>query len=107
MAKFIVKPGRSFGAFSQYQAGDIVEIDPELAEPFADKLTAYDVDGAEEEAEEEVNFGSLPDRIVLALVAEGVTPDVLTLMSDDDLLAIDGIGEGSVADIRKQYPEAK
>jgi hypothetical protein len=43
--RYKVRAGRTFGAFSQYQSGDIVELDEKAAVPFLDKLEPVEGEG--------------------------------------------------------------
>lgn len=105
----MVKQGVKFGHDGRYLPGDIVELTDREAGGFLDKLTPvasivpeYDstlVGGGEDEP------GALSERIVAALEAADITPDMLPLLTDEEIIALDGIGQSSLEKIREQYPQ--
>ena len=116
MPTYAVRPGVTFGKDNQYIPGDEVELSEAEAKPFLDKLAFVwnDVDVvfvdagnavSESSSSDIVSFGDLPDRAIRALVKAGVTPDMLSLMTDDEIVEIEDVGLSALAKIRKLYPK--
>jgi DNA uptake protein ComE-like DNA-binding protein len=114
MPKYVVKPGFVFGKSRQHKAGDVVEMSEAEALPFGDKLrllgqndgrqlTVNPAPKVEMEASVSVD-APLPNGFPHAdkLTAGGY--DTLTAVrqaTDDDLLAVSGIGKVSLRSIRE------
>jgi hypothetical protein len=102
MNKFKVKRGMSFGKDNQYGPGDNVVLSPEDAAGFLDKLEPVD-----EPIEEPAGWNGLDGKIVAALEAAGFSPlMVADNTTDDELLAIEGIGQAAVKKIRSALGNA-
>jgi hypothetical protein len=96
MARWRVKPGFTFGAFSQHRPGDIVEMTEAEAAGFLDKLEQVD--------EPRNTLGEIPGvgaDIGLALALAGFASlETLAVASDADLLEINGMTAEALGAIR-------
>ena len=102
MRQYTVRPGYTFGNRGQYQPGDVVEMAEAEAAGFLDKLELVQM------IEEGPMFGvegqmaTLKDSILSKLVDAGFLMDGMILSAtDEELLAIDGIGEAALGTIRE------
>lgn len=110
MAIYMVKAGRRFGIENQHGPGDKVELSPQEAAGFLDKLSGplaeevalRQAQGADGEPVEP-SWGDLAAKTVAALEAAGMTPATAKAASDDDLLAIEGIGPAALVAIRGAF----
>lgn len=114
MATWRVRPGFTFGAFNQFGPGDLVELSAFEAGGFLDKLepaspaepliaTGSVVVGGEALPADWLDFGDLSKHmnVVRLLVANGYdTPASVQMASDDELLAIKGIGPRALGALR-------
>jgi hypothetical protein len=112
MGKIIyqVKPGYRFGALDQYEPGDKVELSPEEAQGFLDKLQPVEepstpANGGGEQPPSP--WGALVPKLVEFLTTASLTPEMLPTTSDEALLAIDGIGPAALKQIREVFPAAQ
>lgn len=95
---YIVRPGRHFGKAWEYGPGDKVLLTQREAAPLIGRV----IDEIEVIPEPEVGgFTELPDRVVLALASAGIDAADLPDMSDDEIVAIDGIGPSMLVKIRE------
>lgn len=102
-----VKPGRQFGTVNVYSAGDLVELTEQEAFGFLDILQPAESDI--DEVADDDSFDSTPitslnlnGRIEAALLAAGFdVAGELNDASDEQLLAIEGIGAAALSTIRK------
>lgn len=101
--QYQVKPGCYHGVGKTFGPGAIVELEPEEAAGFLDKLEPVEPAPATQ-AEPASEWGGLPDKIVDALQTAGLTPAQVAMASDDDLLAIDGIGRAALTRVREVFP---
>lgn len=114
--KFVVRPGATFGPGRIYQAGDIVEME-EVAYPgFADKLAPFEEEAEPEAAstgeaageQEESTAPPVLTELLSAPVAKALieagldTVDLVRAASDEELLAVEGIGAKTLSYIREQ-----
>lgn len=117
MATWRVRPGFTFGAFNQFGPGDLVELSEFEAGGFRDKLEPADsspppaepttisgsaVVGGELPADW-LDFGDLSKHmnVVRLLVANGYdTPASVQMASDEELIAIKGIGPKALGALR-------
>ena len=103
MATYMVKAGRRFGAENQYGPGDKVELSPQEAAGFLDKLSGPLAEEVAEPDAGDLSWGDLAAKTVAALEAAGMTPATAKAASDDDLLAIEGIGPAALVAIRGAF----
>lgn len=111
MAIYMVKAGRRFGGDNQYGPGDKVELSPQEAAGFLDKLSGPlaeevaepDAGGGTNPPAGDLSWGDLAAKTVTALEAAGMTPATAKAASDDDLLAIEGIGPAALVAIRGAF----
>ena len=125
-----VKPGQTFGVRADYGPGDIVELTEREATGLLDKLEPVEAnaeqpgkklvttvapevdDQSEEQAEEsddepdDQRYLTLPGSVIVALQDGGYfEDDVIRGATDDELLALDGVGPGTLRKIRALYTE--
>lgn len=106
MDEYRVKPGQRFGAQNQYGPGDKVLLSPEEAQGFLDKLELVPLpnppqgEGTVDGSGGSSPWGKLDAKTVAVLEAAGLTPDVVQELTDDDLLAIKGVGPATLLAIR-------
>lgn len=106
MAEYQVKTGQRFGAQNQYGPGDKVLLSPEEAAGFLDKLELVPLpnppqgEGTVDGSGGSSPWGRLDAKIVAVLETASLTPEAVQAMSDDDLLAIKGIGPAALQTIR-------
>ncbi len=114
MTKYVVLPGFRFGASKQFGPGDVVELAPEDAASFLDKLapladepapvtpvTAPDTGAV---VVDNANWGRLAENLKLVRVLQDAgyrTPGMVQMATDEELLALDGIGPKSLAVVRE------
>lgn len=109
-----VKPGFTHGLNEMYGPGDKVLLSPEEARGFLDKLRPCDPpadqlrtvglgDGGQG-ADNVTQWGALAPKLAEILVALGLTPEQVQAKSDEELLAIDGIGPAALKAIREAFP---
>lgn len=125
MATYRVKPGFRHGKSKEYGPGDNIELSVEEASGFLDKLELVDStssstgdDGQQPPNGDDGNqqppnggdnlntiepWRGLEAKIVIALEAGGVTPAMVTTLTDDELLSVAGIGAASLAKIRSAF----
>lgn len=100
-----VRTGKRFGAFDQYQSGDTVVLDELAAVPFLDKLEPVTpATGAGNSAPFAPPSDTLPNGFPHAtkLAASGYTTvTAVREATDAQLIALKGIGEKAVAEIRE------
>lgn len=123
MPQYRVRQGMHFGASKEYKAGDVVELTEAEALGFLDKLALADetdgrelvttapglfettaADTGEDAPHTAVVADTLPDGFPYAdkLAAGGYTTlTAVDSASDDDLLAVKGIGKASLQAIRE------
>lgn len=116
MATYRVKPGYRHGKDGQYGPGDNIELSVEEAAGFLDKLELVEASAGSATGNEQ-GQQPLPDdklnsiepwrgldaKVVLLLEAATITPAMMTSMSDDELLAVAGIGPASLTKIRAAF----
>lgn len=107
MPQYKVKPDVRHGVAGRYGPGDIIELAERDAAPFSDKL---ELDDPEAELEVELSplarFRIFDARILKLLEGAGLeTLSDVADATDDELLAIDGIGQLTLARIREQISE--
>lgn len=123
MATYRVKPGYWHGAANQYGPGDNIELSVEEAAGFLDKLVLVE-EGDDRQPTTDDGQASRPEgprsagdddlsaiepwrgleaKVVLALEAGGVTPAMVPTLSDDELLAVAGIGPAALKKIRSAF----
>jgi hypothetical protein len=118
MATWRVRPGFTFGAFNQHGPGALVELSEFEAAGFLDKLETADsapppaepvtisesaVVGGDALPPIWLDFGDLSKHLnmVRLLIANGYdTPAAVQMASDDELLAIKGIGPKALGALR-------
>lgn len=131
MAKYRVARGHHWGTGDRkIMAEGIVELDPQDAAMFipwklipvgdtegpGTAVTPAAVDdttvdpsvqpegpGASQEGPEE--WGDLPDRLIDLLEASDVFPEDLRTMTDNQIMALEGVGPKYLGDIRAIYPK--
>lgn len=100
-----VREGKRFGAFDQYESGDTVVLDELAAVPFLDKLEPVTPEtGAGNSAPVDPPSDTLPSGFPHAtkLAASGYTTvTAVRSATDAQLIALKGIGEKAVAEIRE------
>jgi hypothetical protein len=106
MAKYRVKQGQQFGARKQHQAGAIVELTEQEAAGFLDKLELVDGTNASPKRADELTEGGLfvtpqsqTTPTTVATAFQNLRTAILAA-SDEELIAIPGIGEKSVEAVR-------
>lgn len=106
IVEYRVRPGRRFGAMKQYGPGDIVRIDVRLAGAFLDKLERIEDDPpvpAPAPAPAGWDFEKLAEysAIINKLIKAGYeTPESVQMASDEELLAVRGVGPKSLGQLR-------
>ena len=118
MATWRVRPGFTFGAFNQHGPGALVELSEFEAGGFLDKLEPADgsappsepvtisesaVVGGDALPSDWLDFGDLSKHMnmVRLLVANGYdTPAAVQMASDEELLAVKGIGPKALGALR-------
>lgn len=98
MSLYQVNPGCHFGASNEFAPGDIVEIEDTAAQGFLDKLTPVQ---EPERCEAMPSWNGLDDKIARRLESAGFNPATVCAASDDELLAVRGIGETALEQIRE------
>ena len=102
-----VRPGRLFGARKDIVEGDAIELTEAEASPFLDKLERVEADDeprTDERASDGPLFHSLSSKHLIALQEAGFfTDELIQEASDDELLAVDGIGPAALTQIRGLY----
>lgn len=105
--RYRVKPGYRFGRLKQFGPGDIVELSEAEANGFLDKLEPVsepdDPAPAVTPTPDAWEFDELSKhmRIVKLLIDAGyTTPDAVRMASDDELLAVKGIGRKALVALR-------
>jgi DNA-directed RNA polymerase alpha subunit len=109
MPTYQVKAGYHFGSHRQLRAGDVVELEEEEALAFLDKLElATETGGRELVTSAPDQFATeaddLPEGFPLRekLIAAGFfTLTAVLVASDEELLAVKGIGAASLKEIRE------
>ena len=113
MAEYRVRRGMAFGAFNQYGPGDKVLLSPEEAAGFLDKLELVQPlpnpppstgsgsgEGTGDGSGGDGPWNKLEAKIVAVLTAASLTPEQVQAMSDDELLAVKGVGPATLLAIR-------
>ncbi len=110
MSLYRVRPGYRFGSRNMAGPGDLVELTPAEAAAFADKLEPADSTPAPISSElgdglpaAWIDFGDLSKHLnmIRLLVANGyTTPQAVQQASDEELLAIKGIGPKALGALR-------
>lgn len=99
--KYVVRPGFTHGANEQYGPGDIVELTVQEYRGFEDKLAPIEEVDLVNPVQPTPSALKLSAAERKALAAAGLdTDEKITAASDEELLAIDGIGPKSVDKIR-------
>ena len=102
MATYQVKQGMRFGAANQYGPTDKIELSVEEAAGFLDKLDLVaSTSSADEGTGSAVDgWNGLDPKVVTLLEAAEVTPATVPTLTDEELLAIDGVGAKTIEKIR-------
>ena len=106
MATYRVRPGFTFGAFNQHKPGVLVELTEFEAGGFLDKLEPVESGIAPDDNAIPLpwfDFGDLSKHMnmVRLLIANGYgTPASVQMASDEELLAIKGIGPKALGALR-------
>ena len=110
MATYQVKQGMRFGGANQYGPTDKIELSVEEAAGFLDKLdlvasTSSADDASTSSADEGTGsavdgWNGLDPKVVTLLEAAEVTPATVPTLTDEELLAIDGVGAKTIEKIR-------
>lgn len=104
MAIYQVKQGLRFGAANQYGPGDKITLSVEEAAGFLDKLEPVETPGVVDVDGDGLStitpWNGLEAKLVLLLEAAGVTEALVPTLTDEELLAIDGLGPTALKKIR-------
>lgn len=108
MATYQVRSGHRFGSGNQYGPGDKIELSAEEAAGFLDKLELVEEadEGApntDDKLGQIVPWHGLDPKLVALLEAAGVTEELVSTMTDEELVSIDGIGPKAVEKIRSAF----
>lgn len=123
MPTYRVKEGYRHGAGGKYGPGDLVQLTEVEAAGFLDKLELYSGEGltGDSSVGGQASHGLAPEAerptmqawpvdwsnlLIAPLEKAGYGPGDLAEATDADLLAISGIGEGSLRKIRDRYPKS-
>ncbi len=117
-----VKAGQTFGVQSDYGPGDRVQLTEREAAGLLDKLELVDAITKEQPTKKLVTtvapdpqpemepdhqrYLKLPSSVIVALQDGGYfEAEVIVEVSDEELLALDGIGQGKLRTIRALFAE--
>jgi len=99
--KFVVRDGYTFGKHFEYGPGDELELDEAAGVAFADKLKPAGKPQATPEEPKVAPLDYLNAKQQKALQAAGyATQKQLDGATDDQLRAVEGIGDSTLAEIR-------
>ena len=109
MALYRVKNGHRHGACKQYGPGSLVELSDSEAAGFLDKLEKVEESPAPQPKVKAysvidstgVTWGDLDPAVIDRLVSAGYGPFTALAASDEELLAVDGIGPATLRKVRK------